>query len=267
MIEISCHIEEGNLSRAWAHAFLAVMGRGVKGIVPLNVAVRGLDDGREAEEPAIREALDETLATLGRPFCDTVSNTIFPASMWNSERKRQELFARYRRSLPKIKEASPANKHGLYFERLVSFGSGPKDGNQLEHVISTYEGGNHRRSALQAAVFDPARDHSNQRRRGFPCLHQVAFTPLEGGKLAVTGFYATQDLVEKAYGNYIGLYNLGRFMAHEMRLELSQVNCVASVARLGDRVNKTGLRRLEADLKEITGAHDVATATTSGAAA
>lgn len=266
MIEISCHIEESNLSRAWARAFLAIMGRGVQGIVPLNVTVKGLDGGQGAEEPLIRQALEGELAVCGRPSCHTVSNTIFPTSMWSSEADRKELFGRYKKSIPKLKEASLANKYGLYFERFVSFGSGPKEGNQLEHVISIYEGGNHRRSALQVAVFDPERDHSNQRRRGFPCLHQVAFTPLSRGKLAITAFYATQDLFEKAYGNYVGLLDLGRFMAHEMGLELSQINCVASVARLGDRASKTSLRGLEDQLKEIL-SEPGAAAKTSGTAA
>ncbi len=266
MIEIPCHIEEHNLSRGWARAFLAAMGRGVEGIVPLNVTVKGLDGAAEAEDSLIREILDGELTARGRPSCDTVSSTIFPASMWNPERDREELFERYAKILPKLKKASPANKYGLYFERLISFGSGPKEGNQLEQVISTYKGGNHRRSALQVAVFDPARDHSNSRRRGFPCLHQVAFTPLADGKLAVTGFYATQDLVEKAYGNYVGLYNLGRFVAHELEIELSQLNCVASVARLGDRVSKTSLRRLETQLKGIVDEPGGASPTTGAAA-
>jgi hypothetical protein len=266
MIEISCDIEEYNLSRGWARAFLAAMESGVKGIVPLNVTVKGLGGGAEAEDPLIREALEGALTARGKSSCRTVSSTIFPTSLWNPEADRGMLFDRYRKNLPKLKEASPANKYGLYFERFVSFGSGPKEGNQLEQVISTYKGGNHRRSALQVAVFDPARDHSDQPRRGFPCLHQVAFTPLTGAKLAVTGFYATLDLVWKAYGNYLGLYNLGRFMAHELDLELSQLTCFTSVARLGDDVRKGDFKVLAARLEEILGEHGGASPTTGAAA-
>ena len=35
---------------------------------------------------------------------------------------------------------------------------------------------------------------------------------------------------ERAYGNYLGLCHLGRFMAHEMGLTLSQVVCIATPA-------------------------------------
>jgi hypothetical protein len=50
--------------------------------------------------------------------------------------------------------------------------------------------------------------------------------------LSVTGFYATQTLFERAYGNYIGLCELGRFFAHEWGRELTRVTCVASIAEL-----------------------------------
>ena len=73
-------------------------------------------------------------------------------------------------------------------------------------------------------------DHTNQRRRGFPCLQQVAFAPTGDDGLAVTGFYAKQHMYERAYGNYLRLCRLGRFMAHEMGLTLSQVVCIATPA-------------------------------------
>lgn len=160
--------------------------------------------------------------------------------------------------LPTIKKADPRNRNGTYFERMIAFGSDPGESdsgkiNQLEHIISTYtERGNHRRSALQASIFDPAKDHTHQRQRGFPCLHQVSFIPLENDKLAVTGFYATQYLFEKAYGNYLGLHNLGRFMAHELGLELAQLNCIASVVKRGDPT-KGSLESLAAELRTILG--------------
>jgi hypothetical protein len=41
-----------------------------------------------------------------------------------------------------------------------------------------------------------------------------------------------QYLFERAYGNYLGLVRLGRFMAHEMGLQLERVVCMAAVAKL-----------------------------------
>jgi len=140
------------------------------------------------------------------------------------------------------------NRYGLYFERLVAFG--PQKINQLDHIIQTYRGGNHRRSALQASIFDPSVDHTNQRQRGFPCMQHVIFAPYGDHELAITGFYATQHLFERAYGNYLGLCNLGRFVAHELDLHLTQMTCVAGVAKIGN-VNKGDLRDLWRKLEDI----------------
>ena len=80
-------------------------------------------------------------------------------------------------------------------------------------------------------------------------MQQVAFTPLGDDGLTVTGYYATQYLFEKAYGNYLGLLHLGRFMGKQLGVELRQVVCVSSflargaptkgaLAPLADRVSK-----------------------------
>jgi thymidylate synthase len=119
--------------------------------------------------------------------------------------------------------------------------------NQLKHVIETFRNGNHRHSALQASIFDPTRDHTHNRQRGFPCLQQVAFEASDG-ELTVTGFYALQHHVPKAYGNYLGLCWLGRFMADRMDLRLSQVTCIASSLKLGDGYTKSGLAPLKESL-------------------
>jgi hypothetical protein len=250
MAETPHYLVDVNLSRAWARAFLAVMERGVKEISPLTVTVEGLDEGRPPEEPAIRRALDDALAEHGEFSCHTVANTIFPMGLWTPGSRREKLYERYAKILPVLKKADTRNQKGTYFQRLTSFGTG--EINQLEHIITTYtERGNPRRSALQASIFDPAKDHTDQRQRGFPCLQYVSFAPFDKKtKLRVTGVYATQYLFEKAYGNYLGLYELGCFMAHELDLELAQLNCIASVAARG-KPSKESLRGLAAKLEPL----------------
>ena len=244
-------IEEENLSVAWAKAFLALMDHSE--LAPLTVVVHGFDNGIPKEVASIRCLLDNALRANQKPLsCDTVANTIFPISLWNPEADRQQLYERYERIAPRVLK-QPGNRHGVYFQRLIAFGQSRNDGtgmhqlafghspndgagvNQLEHIIQTWHDGNHRRSALHAAIFDPNKDHTNQRMRGFPCLQQVAFAPQRPDGLMVTGFYATQYIFERAYGNYLGLCRLGRFMAQEMERQLTQVTCVASLAMRGNR--------------------------------
>ena len=185
------------------------------------------------EIPAIRSALDASLGAEDRRLsCQEVANTIFPNSLWNPQRPRADLYKRYLSIIHRVRKHR-GNRYGVYFQRLISFGStdeAKESVNQLEFIISTWLGGNRRRSALQASLLDPWVDHTNQPVRGFPCLQQVAFAPGRDGSLTVTGFYAKQYIYERAYGNYLGLCRLGHFMAHEMGLTLSRVVCIATPA-------------------------------------
>lgn len=231
-------ITDTNLSRAWVRGFLAVTEPGPGKIVPMVVTITDIDPARPIESEPIRQVLDRALAQQGAASCATVANTIFPRSMWNPAAPRAQLFARYERAFPRIKRADGANKYGTYFERMIAFGKHPtiqpQGVNQLEHIINTYHRKNRRPTALQVAILDPAKDHTHQPRRGFPCLQQVAFTPdSQQGELEVTGYYAHQHLFQKAYGNYLGLYHLGQFVAQELGLRLTRVICMASVAARG----------------------------------
>ena len=227
-----------------------------KEIAPLVVVLKDLNGGEPLEVDRIREALDEELAAQGSGLCHTVANTIFPKTMWNPEAGRQELFDRYFRVFPRVKRMHKGNKYGLYFQRLIAFGcddNGNGGVNQLDHILTTWERGNRRRTALQAALLDPRKDHTHQRQRGFPCLQQVTFARTGTNGLAVTGFYATQYIVERAYGNYLGLCRLGEFMAHEMGLRLDQMTCIATPA-IRDR-SKSALeplvRSVQASLEQF----------------
>lgn len=229
------------ISGAWRDAFVFLLDQpGGVSMAPLQVQITGLTTDEDiAEDADVRQALDNFLASEGRSKCETVANTIFPSTVWNREAPRGLLFERYIRMWPGIRRHS-ANRRGTYFQRMVAYGAEPNgdlsDGiNQLEHVISTWERGNHRKSALEAPIVDPRRDHTHSRRLGFPCLHQISFVPLGtngADGLRVAAFYPTQYYVEKAYGNLLGLARLGQFVAHEMGLELRDIVCSVSKAGL-----------------------------------
>lgn len=229
-------IESTNLSHAWAQLFLRIIERPGKEISSLIISLTGFKDGIPDEDLDIREALDDCLLLHAREQVHTVANTIFPDSLWElSQYDRQVFFAKYIHNIPRIKALEPRkNCKGLYFERLIAFGCDFADGNQLEHIISAYNSRpSFRRSMFQASVFDPYRDHTLDPRLGFPCLQHLQFLPDNKSKtLSVNGFYATQKVFEKAYGNYLGICRLSQFMAHEMKLSLDRVNFYIGVAKL-----------------------------------
>lgn len=238
-----------NLSDAWAKAFL-MCHQTSGGVMSPGIVRFGIqDENVGVESTAIREIIVKKLQPLLKnPYplqdvVETVAGTIFPESIWTlAKGDRKVFFKMYEHMIPRIRHISN-NRRGTYFERLVAFeGANGKKVNQLEHIINIWHAGNRRHSALQAGVFDPRTDHSNQPLQGFPCLQQVVFYPNgSNGKdgLSVVAFYANQTLAEKAYGNYLGLYRLGRFMANEMGIQMKEVVCIASALKISDTLTKT----------------------------
>ena len=235
---------------AWGAALKLLMQPGVHELDPLLLTITDVGPVGHEPNPPLRIELDRMLHKLSKQSTSTVANTIFPKSLWNPKRERTVFYERYlRHVLPAIR---PDNPHGTYFERMIHFGGEESPVNQLEQVIGTWvDHGNHRHSALQVSIFDPHKDHKHNRRLGFPCLHQVCFTPLgENGVdgLTVTGFYATQHLLTKAYGNYLGLIRLGHFVAQAIGLRLTRMTCFSAKVVLGDGITKEVPRSLHHSL-------------------
>ena len=233
-------VDESNLSRAWAKAVLHVIDNAGKEVSPLVLSVTGFDDnGTPAEDSGVRLALDELLNAKGLQDIETVAYTIFPQRLWKiAQGNRARLFELYIDVFPRYQAMKRNNRRGLYFERLISYGRGPCKGNQLEWILSQFNSREGvRRSMFQASVFDPERDHIAVAQLEFPCLQQVSFEPTNEG-LVVNAFYATQQLFVKAYGNYLGIAQLGAFMAHEMGIKLHRMNVVVGVAKF-ERIGKT----------------------------
>jgi hypothetical protein len=247
-------IEDANLSWAWARVLLHIQANAGRTISPLIVSIHGFDGtGKPQEDPVLRVDLDALLAKADEWDVETVAFTIFPERMWKiAGGDRQALFKLYKGAFPRFQARNrKLNGKGLYFERLTMFGEGACDGNQLEFIIqASTERDGVRDSMLQAAVFDPKRDHTKSALLGFPCLQHVSFVPTGEG-LVMNAFYATQQLFNKAYGNYLGLARLCAFMAKELGTKPACLNVYIGVAKL-EKIAKTdaGLASMLASAKE-----------------
>lgn len=245
------YIIENNLTFAWGKALSLFDDKSGTEIQPLFLTVKIDEKGTIIEDTELHKAIDEFLDKKGKYSCQTVANTIFPKSLWNPKKNRKTLFDRYNRVHSIIMKSDVRNKKGRYFDRLIRYDDNNHNGklvNQLEYIISTrMDKNNHRRSAYQASIINPYTDHTHQPISGFPCLQQISFIPnSQKGTLSVFGYYPYQYIIDRAYGNYLGLCWLGQFMAHEMGLEFSEMTCVTGIAKLGDKINKT-----DADLKKL----------------
>lgn len=250
VIEGPLFIEDDGLSRAWVRAFAALAAPGVEEVSPLIVSVCGRGWTSPGVLPTMERELDVALAQAGKRSCHQVANTIFPLHLARPDRTRDEIFRRYL-AVRQRQRRSRRGPRVTYFDRLIAFGQDGNERNQLEYIISTYQKGNHRRSALQASLLDPHCDQTDQRQRGFPCLQQVSFMPQDEGGLCVTGFYAMQYIFTRGYGNYLGLCRLGEFVARELGLRLTRMVCIAAVAQLGSGISKKSARELLQRLKPV----------------
>lgn len=230
-------IEGDSPAECWLNILRAVVDGSGKEISPLIARINNTDSDPDYRE-ALETDLNVFLAGAGEPNVETTAGTIFPVSLSGG---KGSIFERYEKIWKHVGQ-DRRNRRGTYFNRLVSWGNRNGESvNQLKKIIETYNGIEgirnpvHRRSALIASVFDPRIDHTPQPQLGFPCLQQVCFVPRpKDGTMQMNAIYAMQYLSNRAYGNYVGLMRLGRFLAGEIGLELSSLNCMISTLSLGE---------------------------------
>lgn len=251
-------IYEGkSISEVWFKMVNTILENPGNKLAPAFVTLHSFDpDECEILDP-VGKLLDNVLLKRGLNSINTVANTIFPLSLYKLSRfNRQRLYDIYINTLPRRRALDSRNRDGLYFERLIAFGD-IEYSNQLEFIISEFtKRSGVRTSMLQAAIFDPKRDHKRVAQLGFPCLQHVSFTRTNNA-LSINAFYATQQLFDKAYGNILGLVRLGNFMAKEMNLPLERVNCYVGLEKL-ERVTKNDdvLKAIAKTAKEYLGNED-----------
>lgn len=211
-----------NLSNVMVDIIREFHSNSVDEIYGISIQIDGFNScGEVVEDPRLRGVFDDFLAQRSLQPIRTVANTIFPNNLWNKNIERKFLYERYNAIKQKLLKC-PKNRLGLYFNRIINYPSDSGNINQLEEVISYYQSGTRRRSAFQVAIWSPLHDLKNVPQRGFPCLQHVIFVPHKG-KLRSFAFYASQYLLERAYGNILGICNLSKFVAKELEVELTSV--------------------------------------------
>ncbi len=249
-------VQSPNLSIAWGLAFLEAYNATTRSRTPLLVSIGGFDGDLPAEDESIRTAVDRALVQHDKNQIAVSGMTIFPYGLWcrRSKPNCAEFSALcLERFLPRLKARDARNRLGTYFERMMGFKGlrkqEPRVVNQLSFIIDLLKNDKRwpRQSALQISCFDPAKDHTGQTMRGFPCLQQVGISHDGENGISLHAFYPTQYIFDRGYGNYLGLCHLGAFIAHETGLRFSRLNCYVGEPQLG-AVTKTSVRDLQKDI-------------------
>jgi hypothetical protein len=256
-------IIDRHLSFAWARAFLGVLDGSISEC--LTLTIRGFEGELPTEDQEIRDAIDASLRSRSIPTVAQTALSIVPYKQWLKAGRPSvdEISPWYlNRLLPRLKARSSKNRRGTYFERLVAYTGCRKrhgkielrDINQLDYVISLWKkraakGSRPRQSALQLACFDPAKDDNGSALAGFPCLQQISLAYKEPGTIELNAYYPTQYLFERGYGNYLGLCQLGHFIAHQLDVRFTALTCFVGRPELGAGT-KASQRELAKFLRE-----------------
>lgn len=239
-------IQADTVSAAWYEAVTAMRAiaehKAFHLIVTINDPV--------AEDEVTRHEVDKLLANLGLQTVETVANTIMPTGLAAVCQTHEQLVEKYRASYPVIRRFKK-NSWGTYFGRLIAYPLGsdkhPAPFDQLGPVIKALRGerviGANYETALVTAEdaaepsenVDPAIliHHPTRGRhgRGGPCLSNVAFQR-EGNQVHAVAHYRSHYLLERAYGNYLGLGHLVRYVAQQADLEVGRLTVVAGYAQI-----------------------------------
>ncbi len=236
-------VSASTLSEAWLRTFELV--RRAPGGRLTHVVTAVGDPG--AEVMGVRDELEKLLAHNGSQSIDTVAETIFPSSLYRDpcidwhpsiatdseavlDDAAASLYESYIGMLPMLRTVG-ANRSGTYFSRMITWPGKVAGGtNQLELRIarlrSQARAGRRTNNTLDIDLGADALDTdlpisgvqvyavTDQRTRSFPCLTHIDLTLYEG-QLHCTAVYRHQYLVEKAYGNLVGLSALLQFLCQQ----------------------------------------------------
>jgi len=240
-------ITEHSLSLAWLVTLEHLLHCDGKDINVI-VGMHGEEDVR------IRRALDSFLAehrSKEVPAVSTVANTIFPSALYLprlQEQARSHLY-RLHELESHVSGRHGANGKGTYFGRLVAYPGQRSSINQLEQTVlrlrSQLAQPNPKGSAYELALSTPEEEASlscdavgemrlrqpgiDNQIMGFPCLSHISLT-LRKGQLHMSALYRNQHFIRKAYGNYVGLARLQRFLCTETGCQAGEIICIASHA-------------------------------------
>jgi len=236
-----------DVSSAWLEAVEYLLAQPGNECSNLGVAIADPTTER-AEIRAELDAFGAEARTRGKSLIpvDTVAGTIFQNAFYRpGTDDAEERLYRFERRVRKVVRSHPKNRHGTYFERLVAYPvTDGSEFNQLHHILerlrSTARQGKRNENRFELALFHPVEDPYPY---GFPCLSHVSVT-LRDGVLDATALYRNQYFVERAYGNYLGIGQMLRFLALESGFGVGELLCVASHAKL--EAGKYGRRAFNA---------------------
>jgi hypothetical protein len=237
-VNSTADIHAETISDAWVEAVASLLATPSHAAVHFGVRIARPAEPETAE---VRAAADRLLARGRLQEITSVRSTIFPVSWADRFPEPEELAQHYREHYATIRRFQK-NRTGTYFGRLVAY---PVDGadegatfDQLGDLVkklraetSVAHGRRRSRrlsSRYEVSIWKPGDLPTGM---GFPCLAHLSFTMVEGA-LHLLAQYRNQYVIERAYGNYLGLAGLQAYIARSVGLASGELMILASHASL-----------------------------------
>jgi hypothetical protein len=241
---MAAFVSEKDVSTAWVAALDTLLTCGGDAV---NLTVAIADP--ITEHDGVRQILDRFISKRRRmkrnsvERVSTVANTLFPSAWYLPERlgadASEHLYDLERSTRPVSLRRNP---RGTYFQRMVAWpGPDKKEFNQLDQVVrrlhSARERGHQRGHEYEVGLATPADGIAvpvlvagkDRYTRGFPCLSHLSFSLLHGA-VNLLAVYRSHDFISRAYGNYLGLGRVLRFVSHESGFPMGELTCVSASA-------------------------------------
>jgi len=222
-------IYEDSFQTAWAKAIIALRDNHWKAWnLIVQIDYPNFSD-KKINELLVRFANEHNLITPKH-----VAHTIFPQTFYRENISRDRFYKKYWRFF-KSSRKKPHSGWGTYFERMIKYTTPAGDIDQLGNIIDNIK---NRQTNYGASynIITPYPHRDLNRIMGAPCLGYVTIQveyvdELKDNKeINLFAVYRNHDFTERAYGNYLGLCNLIKYISYETNSKIGSLTCVSSCA-------------------------------------
>jgi len=167
-----------------------------------------------------------------------VAHTIFPQRFYIKGMSRNIFYRNYFRFFNRPRD-KPRPGWGAYFKRMIKYQTKKGEIDQLGSIIDNINNRAKNYKVCNTIVI-PSPDKDLNRTRGGPCLNYIAIQPevmnnSENTRIInLLAVYRNHDFTNRAYGNYMGLCNLIKYIAYETNSKIGKLSCISSHAYFQD---------------------------------
>lgn len=217
-----------NMVAAWKDACDQVANRGTVDYV----LVTGFENAWQGTN-AERQALDAAARSVGAESPSSVASMLLPKVVRTSVKPAAEAIDAGQRMMGRGRQRGLVYSgwRHTYFERLTGAWfdrKGTKETVSQNRLLKAIEKINEWGKNAEAVFYIHTNlEGDSFRPRGSPCLQYVQLRLYGNDQLSLVGVYRAHDYVNKALGNFIGLNDLGRFVADRTGKTFAGVNVVS----------------------------------------